>query len=277
MQTPFSFLPPSTVVFFHLKAARSFLVMLPLGWAKRLTAVCELICRKDTGKLIESTILTRLSQGLEIIATWNLHIEMNDNGALVCEFKQTWLDISHLVDIYVTSNLAFHAMALGKESMAGWWCMLCKASRAQFLDEDIERWAVKDLVSCGMNAESNNSKPKLRVKHQPWWPFIPLTHYVSPLLYCEIGIGNAIFELLRDIVNEHIEKYLPGKESIRLSIPTLKGIIASTAKQHNEWDDSPDGNIWMTLKRAVAAHHKRQRLIVGMVHPWVGQNIMLLT
>jgi hypothetical protein len=28
-------------------------------------SVCELICHKDTGKLIESTILTRLTQGLE--------------------------------------------------------------------------------------------------------------------------------------------------------------------------------------------------------------------
>jgi len=62
---------------------------------------------------------------------------------------------SHIVDIYLTGDLAFQAMALGKESMAGWWCMQCKAN------------------------------------------------YVSPLLHCEIGIGNVIFELLRDIINEH--------------------------------------------------------------------------
>jgi hypothetical protein len=105
-------------------------------------------------------------------------------------------------------------MVQGKESMAGWRCMLCKASRAQFLDKDIERQMMEDLVSCGMNVESNNSEPKLGVKQRPWWPFIPLTHYVSPLLHCEIGIGNAIFELLWDIVNENIEKYLPGEELI---------------------------------------------------------------
>jgi hypothetical protein len=35
--------------------------------------VCELICRKDTAKLIESTILQRLTNGLEIVATWHLH------------------------------------------------------------------------------------------------------------------------------------------------------------------------------------------------------------
>jgi hypothetical protein len=131
-------------------------------------SVCELICRKDTSKLIESTILTQLTQGLDIVAMWNLHIEMNDNRGLVCKFKQTCLDSSHLVDIYVTGDLAFLVMALGKELMAGWWCMLCKASQAQLLDKDIKRWTMEDLVSCGMNAERNNSKPKLRVKQRPW-------------------------------------------------------------------------------------------------------------
>ena len=36
--------------------------------------VCELICRKDTGRLLEETILERLTSGLEIIATFELHL-----------------------------------------------------------------------------------------------------------------------------------------------------------------------------------------------------------
>ncbi len=100
------------------------------------------------------------------------------------------------------------------------------------------------------------------MKQRPWWPFIPLTHYVSPLLHCEIGVGNVIFELLRDITNKYIKNYAPGEELIRLSIPTLKGIIADKAKQRDEWDDSPNGLTWKTLERAVATHNKRQRLIV---------------
>jgi hypothetical protein len=49
--------------------------------------VCELICRKDTGKLIESTILSRLTRGLGIVATWYLHIKNNKQGQTKCEFK----------------------------------------------------------------------------------------------------------------------------------------------------------------------------------------------
>jgi hypothetical protein len=88
---------------------------------------------------------------------------------------------------------------------------------------------------------------------------------VSPLLHCEIGIGNVIFELLRDIINEHIEIYAPGEESIRMAVPAIKQIIAITAKQRDVWDESDEGETWKTLKRAVATHQKRRRLIVDCI------------
>jgi hypothetical protein len=223
-------------------------------------SVCEIICRKDTGKLIESTILPRLTKGLKILATWHLSIENNVKGEIECKFIQTSSPNSLTIDMYVTGDLAFQAMALGKESMAGWWCMLCKSSKNQFMDVPGELWSMEEYDRCGKIAESNiNDKPKLGVKQRPWWSFIPLTHYVSPLLHCEIGIGNVIFELLRDIINCFIEKYAPGEESIRASVPVLKQIIAITAKQRDDWDASPDGLKWKSLKRTTASHEKRQK------------------
>ena len=59
---------------------------------------------------------------------------------------------------------------------------------------------------------------------------------MSPLLHCEIGVGNVIFDLLRDIINEFIKKYAPGEESIQSSVIALKNIIDETAKERNEWD-----------------------------------------
>ncbi len=73
----------------------------------------------------------------------------------------------------------------------------------------------------GINAERSKNEPQLGIKQRPWWPFIPLTNYVTPLLHCEIGIGNDIFGVLRDIINEHVEKYSPGEEAIGLAIQKL--------------------------------------------------------
>jgi hypothetical protein len=69
--------------------------------------------------------------------------------------------------------------------------------------------------------------------------------------------------LLQEVINEYIKQYAPGEELIRMSISTIRQIIADTAKQRNEWDDSPDGLTLKTLKRAVATHNKRQRLVVA--------------
>jgi hypothetical protein len=70
---------------------------------------------------------------------------------------------------------------------------------------------IVNFVACGAVAKS---EPKLGVNKTPRWPFIELTQYVSPLLHCEIGIGNKIFQMLREVINEYIEQYAPGEESI---------------------------------------------------------------
>ncbi len=52
-------------------------------------SVCELICRKDTAKLIEQTILPRLTNRLEVVATMPLHITTDKDGLLQCRFSHT--------------------------------------------------------------------------------------------------------------------------------------------------------------------------------------------
>ncbi len=103
----------------------------------------------------------------------------------------------------------------------------------------------------------------LGVKQKPWWPFIPLSNYMIPLLHCKIGIGNQMLEKLRDIINEYIESYAPGEESIRSSIPVLNQIITDTAKQRDEWDESDDGTKRKTMMKTVATYRKRREVMVA--------------
>ena len=84
-------------------------------------AVSELICRKDTAKLIEAIILPGLTFGFKKVATLPLHIHYdNHNGNIYWEFSETSTILSqqHLmtierVDCYVTGDLAFQAMSMG--------------------------------------------------------------------------------------------------------------------------------------------------------------------
>ena len=50
------------------------------------------------------------------------------------------------------------------------------------------------------------------MKKKIWWPFIPVSHFMVPLLHCEIGIGNQLLDMLRDIINEHLENMTRTEE-----------------------------------------------------------------
>ena len=97
----------------------------------------------------------------------------------------------------------------------------------------------------------------LGVKKKPWWPFILITENMIPLLHCMIGVGNQLLDMLRDIINEHIETYVPGEEAIQRAIPALKQVIKETTAMRDSWDLSDNGKQLKTLTRTVAAY-KRQ-------------------
>jgi hypothetical protein len=85
-----------------------------------------------------------------------------------------------------------------------------------------------------------------------------------PLLHCKIGIGNQLLDKLLVIINEHIACYSSGKEAIRASILVIKNIIANTAKERDEWDESAEGGEKQRiLMHAVSAYTKRHEILFG--------------
>ncbi len=121
--------------------------------------VCKLICWKDSGRLLKETILERLTQGLDIISTFKLHLFIDKWNSIIAEFhlrgpmtEPTTTTYTSITEVFVMGDLAFQAMAQGKESMARHWCMQCKASHLQF-KHDCEMWIMEELVRCGKDAE----------------------------------------------------------------------------------------------------------------------------
>jgi hypothetical protein len=128
-----------------------------------VVSACELICQKDMGKLIESTILPTLTSGLIVVATALLHIHKDNQGNILCKFGPTRQNTQHEVvqtishvNLYVTGNLAFQAMAMGKESMLGHWCMQCTIQMQCTLNQaqlnDVKMWMMEELSMLGDEA-----------------------------------------------------------------------------------------------------------------------------
>jgi hypothetical protein len=71
---------------------------------------------------------------------------------------------------------------------------------------------MEEYCRLGDEAEKQKGEPNLGVKKKPWWPFIPVSHFMVPLLHCEIGIGNQLLDMLRDIINKHLENMTHTEE-----------------------------------------------------------------
>jgi hypothetical protein len=138
-------------------------------------SVCELICQKDTGRLIKSTILPTLTSGLKVVATSPLHIYEDDEGNIICNFGENLPTTQHIattiphVDLYITGDLAFQALALGKESMSGHWCTQCTMQMQCTLTEvqlsDVKLWTIAEYCRLGDEAERRGKgETKLGVK-----------------------------------------------------------------------------------------------------------------
>jgi hypothetical protein len=80
-------------------------------------------------------ILPSLTRGLERVATLPLHIHTEDDNEhlkMHCQFggmvPDCMLQLTSInkVDVYVTGDLAFLAMALGRDGMSLHHCLHCK-------------------------------------------------------------------------------------------------------------------------------------------------------
>ena len=105
-------------------------------------SLAEVLCRTDSAEIIEKTILGDLTKAMKTVATKRLHIYKDTEGKVGCCFGampdgasfEPYSGIE--VKMHVTGDLAFYAMALGRESMSGAWCFLCKLCRSQYADKN---------------------------------------------------------------------------------------------------------------------------------------------
>ena len=144
--------------------------------------------------------MNELTKGLKTIAENKLQITLRENGDVKCTFSKDVEEGSPIVQtiyrkvkIFVTGDLAFYAMVLGKEGMSPHWCHLCKLSRKEFQDMNAEgdKWT-NEAMKATAEEVATDGKWRLGVKSKLWWPFIDIQNYVVPLLHTLIGIGNDI-------------------------------------------------------------------------------------
>ena len=196
-----------------------------------------------------------------------------DNSTVTCSFTpptnpsiQVGI-IALEVMIYITGDLKFQAMVLGREGMSGQHCLVCKLKCHQFQNidhDDGELWMFPDLVSTAKQiAASKSGKPINGVKKEPWWPFLNINHFMVPLLHVEIGIGNNLLDRFCHIINAFIEKLSTEEIKLIRALGTYKNIINKTVKDRKAFDLSPAGTQLESLKGKITSRRRKLNVIAA--------------
>ena len=216
-------------------------------------SVAEILCRKDNAKILSESIKDELTKGLEQLATSEINFYLSSEGEIDCALVDESREMSVKPNLYVVGDLAFYGMVLGKESMSGHWCHLCQLSAKEFADlkKIGKAWTYKEMEELGakfVGDKDAKKKPTLGVKDVPWWNFIPLEHFICPLLHCLIGIGDDLFSKFREVVSEEIE-FIGGDEiEARGAKAAIQVKIDSLVEQRDNWDKSESGKCLKRLK-----------------------------
>ena len=151
-------------------------------------------------------------------------------------------------NIYVTGDLAFLVILLGKEHSSPHWYIKCqstskywKLSNHKIGDE----WSIENIKIC-FNLEKNTES--LGVKEEPYWDFVEVDNYICPILHNQINLGNNVFHNLLDYGNEHIEMLSVDEDKARNSILMSDSSIKKTINLRDEFDVSNEGKELSSLK-----------------------------
>jgi hypothetical protein len=155
----------------------------------------------------------------EVIDSGVLQLIRDENGSLTFRMQNhqdnppLTLLSSLTIRVFVTGDLAYFAVILGKVNMAGGWCTWCGLSPKEWSPPDHDKgelWTlvamaeVRMSISLGVTLDTlANCRGCVNV---PLRMCMPINAYIIPILHTEIGIGNRLLKLFLDWVDLRIEK-----------------------------------------------------------------------
>ena len=180
--------------------------------AEVTTLISQIDCAKETYKLIEQCTAPSINEALARM----MHNETTDglspDGSVVVED-----DVSYFSDpeddplptstkqipfrFFMSGDLAYDAMCLGKDSSSTAWCIYCKMRRADWRKKhqhQAEVWTMESLHDMAYD-DSKKKSQRLGVKENmlPLFPAIQVIRWMVPLLHILLGVGN---DLLKNIL-----------------------------------------------------------------------------
>ena len=226
----------------------------------KTASVGSVYCNKDTSDIVEKTILNWLTEDMKKIHESKMvfSAESLDNSGtrVACGFipksspNPLGERVIESITMFVTGDLAFLAMILGREGMSGHWCHICMALKKDWAKEGHstgEKWTIQKMID--MLGKGNTGTDRKGMKARPYWDFIPIENYIIPLLHVMIGVGNDILEHFMDQYDLNIIKLSTEENKARNDVQDFEKNLKAKREELKAWDGSVDGKELKKLKK----------------------------
>jgi hypothetical protein len=187
--------------------------------------VGEIVLRQDSNDALKETLIEPLNAAILRMTNGNIctgigpdgaahifsHIGDDDKPEFYVTFdeREKRDDADKLVKklpfrLFITGDLKFIMVCLGRANADSKWCWLCDLSHAQWQirnHADGKIWTLETLIA----AFNSSGHGRNRVKGVVELPVITCVgpdRYVYPILHGEIGIGNDIIDLFYEYVDK---------------------------------------------------------------------------
>jgi hypothetical protein len=223
-------------------------------------SLADVGCKKDTGDILFKTVLNPMIEGMNTVGKGKLIFNETlheDDKKVVTEYT---VDLVEAVDeeqssgivinptSFLTRDLAFLAVVLGKENFAGWWCCFCKGYQPDWQKKGakFDLWSMKELVQQALRNEEEELGGADRMGVKLATQLDDSVLVVFPGLHALLGIGNQLINFLCDRVDKDIEPIEADELLLRESVPKTEVLILEETVVRDIWIESIDGGMMLT-------------------------------
>jgi hypothetical protein len=185
-------------------------------------------CKKDTWDVLENTISVPLNESLLIIKdNPRLHIiKSTKNGTFYVSLgncvKHDASDIvlrEVAINLFMTGDLAFYSLVLGKENMSGKWCWHCNLSAKEWRDKSATGtlWTLDNMKEhLVRNSEGIPDRVKGITKEPLVTAIEPYDYVFNPLHSLDLGLNHIIKQFFYPFVDYLVEDVPEEEVALRI-------------------------------------------------------------
>ena len=185
-----------------------------------------ILCKKDNGMILKNTIIKDIGDSIN---------SLNESMT----FNNQQLSSSN---IYVTGDLVFLVILLGKEHSSPHWCIKCQSTSKYWKLSNHttgDEWSIENIKI--MFQSGKKDAESVGVKEEPYWDFVEVDNYICPILHNQINLGNNVFHSLLDYGNENIETLSVDEDKARNLLLMIDSSIEEIINLRDEFDVSNEG------------------------------------